>query len=205
MRLPLSLSKHHSSHGHRVQVMFPMVSTVSEVQQARALLLEEKQALETAGIDTADNLTIGIMIETPAAVLNARQLAAAVDFFSIGTNDLTQYLMAADRGNSRVAELIDPLQPPVIAAIARVAEAAQVAGIWVGVCGEIAGEPLVTPLLLGLGINELSMSAPAIGGVKAVIRTLEHAAAVELAYYLLTLPDAKAVRSALQKFAERGL
>lgn len=193
-----------AGHGHQIQVMFPMVSTVAEVQRARALLQEEKRALTTAGIATAENMAIGIMIETPAAVLNARQLAAAVDFFSIGTNDLTQYLMAADRGNSRVADLIDPLQPPVIAAIAQVAEAAHVAKIWVGVCGELAGEPLVTPLLLGLGINELSMSAPAIGAVKAVIRKIEHAAAVDLAHYLLTLPDAKAVRAALQQFVERG-
>jgi phosphoenolpyruvate-protein kinase (PTS system EI component) len=111
--------------------------------------------------------------------------------------------MAADRGNSRVADLVDPLQPPVIAAIARIAEAAQVARIWVGVCGEIAGEPLVTPLLLGLGITELSMSAPAIGAVKAVIRRIEHAAAVDFAHYLMTLPDARAVRAALQRFAEQ--
>ncbi len=190
--------------GHRVQVMFPMVSTVAEVQRARSLLMEEKQILTAAGIACADHLALGIMIETPAAVLSARQLAGVVDFFSIGTNDLTQYLMAADRSNSRVAELIDPLQPPVIAAIARVAEAAQVAGIWVGVCGEIAGEPLATPLLLGLGITELSMSAPAIGGVKAVIRRIEHAAAVDLAHYLLTMPDARAVRAALQRFAEQN-
>ncbi|MCB0122902.1 MAG: phosphoenolpyruvate--protein phosphotransferase, partial [Caldilineaceae bacterium] len=193
-----------ASAGHRVQVMFPMVSTVAEVQRARALLMAEQRDLTAAGIACADQLAIGIMIETPAAVLNARQLAGAVDFFSIGTNDLTQYLMAADRGNSRVADLIDPLQPPVIAAIARVAEAAHVAGIWIGVCGELAAEPLVTPLLVGLGIDELSMSAPAIGAVKAVIRRIEHAAAVDLAHYIQTLPDAKAVRVALQRFAERA-
>lgn len=192
-----------AGHGHQVQIMFPMVSTVAEVQQARRLLQEEQDALIAAGISVTEQLAIGIMVETPAAVLNARQLAGAVDFFSIGTNDLTQYLMAADRGNSRVAALIDPLQPPVITAIAQIVEAAHLAKIWVGVCGEIAGDPLVTPLLLGLGIDELSMNAPAIGAVKAVIRRLEQAAASDFAHYLLTLPDAKAVRIALQRFAER--
>lgn len=192
-----------AGYGHQVQVMFPMVSTAAEVQQARRLLQEEEQALTAAGIATAANLAVGIMVETPAAVLNARQLAGVVDFFSIGTNDLTQYLMAADRGNSRVAALIDPLQPPVIAALAQIAEAAQVAKIWVGVCGEIAGDPLVTPLLLGLGIAEFSMSAPAIGVVKALIRRLDHAATVDFAHYLLTMPDAKAVRTALHRFAEQ--
>ncbi|MEZ4620793.1 MAG: phosphoenolpyruvate--protein phosphotransferase [Caldilineaceae bacterium] len=145
-----------AGYGHRVQVMFPMVSTLAEVQRARALLIEEKRALTAAGIACAEQLAVGIMVETPAAVLSARQLAGAVDFFSIGTNDLTQYLMAADRGNSRVADLIDPLQPPVIAAIARVAEAAHVVGIWIGICGELASEALVTPLLVGLGIDELT-------------------------------------------------
>jgi len=193
-----------AGYGHQVQVMFPMVSTAAEVQQARRLLQEEQQALGAAGIATAEHLAVGIMVETPAAVLNARQLAGVVDFFSIGTNDLTQYLMAADRGNSRVAALIDPLQPPVIAAMAQIAAAAQMAQIWVGVCGEIAGDPLVTPLLLGLGIDELSMNAPAIGAVKALIRRLDHAATVDFAHYLLTLPDAKAVRTALQRFADQA-
>ncbi len=193
-----------AGYGRRLQVMFPMVSTVAEVAQARALLATERQSLCAAGIDCAEELAVGMMVETPAAVLNAGRLAAAVDFFSIGTNDLTQYVMAADRGNARVAHLIDALQPPVLSAIAQVVQAAHAAGIWVGLCGELAGDPLATPLLVGLGIDELSMSAPAIGAVKAAIRQIDYAAAVDLAHSLLTLPDAKAVRSALQRFAERG-
>ena len=186
-----------AGYGQRLQVMFPMVSTVAEVEQARALLAAEAQVLRAAGIDCAENLAVGIMIETPAAVLNATRLAAVVDFFSIGTNDLTQYLMAADRGNAKVAGLIDALQPAVIGAIAQVTAAAHAAGIWVGICGELAGDPLATALLVGLGIDELSMSAPAIPAVKAQIRAMSHRTAVELAQTLLALPHATAIRAAL--------
>ncbi len=186
-----------AGYGHPLQLMFPMVSTVAEVEQARALLAAEAQALKAAGIDCAEELAIGIMIETPAAVLNATRLAAVVDFFSIGTNDLTQYLMAADRGNAKVAGLIDALQPAVIAAIAQVIAVAHAAGIWVGICGELAGDPLATPLLVGLGIDELSMSAPAIPQVKAQIRAMSYRNGVELAQTLLALPHAAAIRAAL--------
>lgn len=186
-----------AGYGQRLQVMFPMVSTVAEVELARALLAAEAQALRAAGIDYAEGLAVGIMIETPAAVLNATRLAVVVDFFSIGTNDLTQYLMAADRGNAKVAGLIDALQPAVIGAIAQVVAAAHAAGIWVGICGELAGDPLATPLLVGLGIDELSMSAPAIPAVKAQLRAMSYRAAVELAQTLLALPHAAAIRTAL--------
>ena len=186
-----------AGYGHRLQVMFPMVSTVAEVEQARALLAAEAQALRAAGIDCGEQLAVGIMIETPAAVLNATRLAAVVDFFSIGTNDLTQYVMAADRGNAKVAGLIDALQPAVIAARAQVVAAAHAAGIWVGVCGDLAGDPLATPLLVGLGIDELSMSAPALPAVKAQIRAMSYRAAVELTQTLLALPHAAAIRAVL--------
>ncbi len=187
-----------AGHGHRVQVMFPMVSTVAEVRQALSLLDEARQSLADAGVKHAERLDVGIMVETPAAVLNARRLAAEVDFFSIGTNDLTQYLMAADRGNARVAGLIDALQPPVVAAIAQVIEAAHEAGIWVGLCGELAGDALATPLLVGLGIDELSMGAGSIAAVKAAIREIDVAEAQELAADVLGCVDAAAVRTLLE-------
>ena len=191
-------------HGHPVQVMFPMVSTVAEVRQALSLLDEERRALAAAGIDHAADLAVGIMVETPAAVLNARRLAAAVDFFSIGTNDLTQYLMAADRGNARVASLIDALQPPVVAAMAAVIGAAHEAGIWVGLCGELAGDVLATPLLVGLGIDELSMSAPSIARVKAAIREIDVTQARQLAEEVLACGEVEAVRGVLEAFRQHG-
>lgn len=188
---------------HRVQIMFPMVSTVAEVRQARLLLQEEQRALTAAGIDCANELAVGIMVETPAAVFNAQQLATEVDFFSIGTNDLTQYLMAADRSNANVAQLIDALQPPVIAAIAQVTEAAHAAGIWVGLCGELAADPLATPLLMGLGLDELSMSSPAIPMVKVQIRRLNQTDAIDLAEQIRTLGHVDEIRTILTTFQKR--
>ncbi len=189
-----------AGHGHRVQLMFPMVSTVAEVRRARAMLDAERQSLADATIEHATQLAVGIMVETPAAVLNAHRLAMEVDFFSIGTNDLTQYLMAADRGNTRVAGLIDALQPPVVAAMAQVIEAAHEAGIWVGLCGELAGDVLSTPLLVGLGIDELSMSAPSIAAVKAAIRGTDATQARQLADDVLACGDVAAVREMLRAF-----
>ena len=160
-----------------VKVMFPMVSTVDEVRQARAILTDVQAELRTEGVAFDEQIDVGIMIEVPAAVWSAEQLAREVDFFSIGTNDLTQYVMAADRGNARVAGLVDALQPAVLTAIQQVVTAAHNAGIWVGMCGELAGNAEATPLLVGLGLDELSMSAPAIPQVKAAIREVDVTAA----------------------------
>lgn len=155
-----------------IKVMLPMVSTIDEVRQTKVLLGEIRAELTAEGIPFDSEQALGIMIETPAAVLNADQLAAEVDFFSIGTNDLTQYVMAADRGNAQVAELVDPFQPAVLHAIRTAIDAAHNAGIWIGMCGEMAGDPAATELLVGMGLDELSMSAGAIPKVKAVIRAL---------------------------------
>lgn len=151
---------------NNIQVMFPMVATVSEFHQAKALLNECREELGIA----VPELATGIMIEVPAAVFNARALAKEVDFFSIGTNDLTQYVMAADRGNPAVAELVDYYQPAVLAAISDTCKAAKEAGIPVGMCGEMAAEPALTSLLLGLGVSKLSASSPAVPSVKASVR-----------------------------------
>ncbi|MDX1303121.1 phosphoenolpyruvate--protein phosphotransferase [Photobacterium sp.] len=160
-----------------LQVMFPMVSTPDELRQAKSLLESCYQALQHDGVSAAIP-EIGIMIEVPAAVANAKQLAKEVSFFSIGTNDLTQYVMAADRGNDAVSYLVSAAQPAVLRMIEMAAQAAHDAGITIGICGEMAGDPKLTATLIGLGIDELSMSPIRIAGVKQAVRTTQskHAA-----------------------------
>jgi phosphocarrier protein FPr len=145
---------------------------VAEVRESKALVETVKAELAAAGEPFVADMDLGIMIEVPAAVVIADQLAPEVAFFSIGTNDLTQYVMAADRGNAGVANLIDALQPAVLRMVKQTVEAGHAAGIWVGMCGELAGNPEATAILVGLGLDELSMSAPAIPAVKATIRNL---------------------------------
>lgn len=159
-------------------IMFPMVSTVEELRAAKAMVAEAELAL---GEQPRGELQVGIMVEVPAAAMMADALAQEADFFSIGSNDLTQYVMAADRGNSRVTSLYDTAQPAVLRMIGRTTAAAHAAGKWVGICGEAAGDPRLTPLWLGLGIDELSMSAPRIPAVKQVILNSNAATCRELA------------------------
>jgi phosphoenolpyruvate-protein kinase (PTS system EI component) len=137
------------------------------------------------------------MVEIPAAALRAAHFAAEVDFFSIGTNDLTQYTLAAERGNSRVAALADALQPAVLELIRQTVAAAHQRGRWVGVCGELAGDPRAIPILVGLGVDELSMNGPAIPRAKQVIRGLDYAAEGARAPAVLDLESAEEVRAAL--------
>jgi phosphocarrier protein FPr len=181
-----------------VKIMFPMVGTPGEVRQARAMLAQAMDELRATGRPFNENLEVGIMIEVPSAVAVADQLAREVSFFSIGTNDLTQYVMAADRGNPRVAGLASAFQPAVLRMVRDAAEAARGAGIWIGMCGELAGNPLATPILLGLGLNELSMSAPAIPAVKEAIRGLTMADARRIADEALAADSAEAVLSLLK-------
>jgi multiphosphoryl transfer protein len=168
-----------------VKVMFPMVATVAEWRAARDLLAE-------AGAPAS--LEAGVMIEVPAAALSAESLADEVDFFSIGTNDLTQYTMAAERGNERVAALGDALHPAVLRLVAQVTAAAEARGKPVGVCGELAGDHAAVPVLVGLGVTELSMSAPSIPAVKQAIRSLDSEAARALAQEALRRESAEEVR-----------
>jgi phosphocarrier protein FPr len=154
-------------HG-RLRVMFPMVSDVSEVLAATACLARCRAALEAEGQQTGP-IELGIMIETPAAALCAADLARHVAFFSIGTNDLTQYTMAADRTNARLARLHRADHPAVLRMIELACQGALEAGIWVGVCGEAAGDPALIPRLLSWGVTELSMSAPLIARAKRTI------------------------------------
>lgn len=180
---------------HPVRLMFPMVSTLEELRTARGHLLA---AADELGRPLPEGLQVGIMVEVPSAALLAAALAPEVDFFSIGTNDLTQYTLAADRGNERVAELQDALHPAVLRLIALACEAGAAHGRWVGVCGEVAGDALATPLLLGLGVRELSMNPPAIPAVKRAVRETELGRARELAARALALPSAAAVRELLR-------
>ena len=183
-----------------VTVMFPMVATVGEFERASELLAE---AAGSAGV-SRERIDVGIMVEVPAAALGAASFAPMVDFFSIGTNDLTQYTMAADRGNEGVAQLADPLHPAVLRLVAEVAAAARAEGKWVGVCGELAGDPLATSVLVGLGVTELSMSAPSIPAVKEAVRAVTARGARDLATRALSLASASEVRAVIQETIGHG-
>jgi len=179
-----------------LHVMFPMVATLDELRAARRLLDAETRA-GGAGV------RVGVMIEVPSAALTAERLAPEVDFFSIGTNDLTQYTLAMDRGHPRLASRADGLHPAVLRLIAMTAEAAHRHGRWVGVCGGLAAEPLAIPALIGLGVDELSVPVPAIAAVKARVARLARGACVTVALELLGMGTAGEVRTRLAAFAER--
>ena len=185
------------SPGHQLKVMFPMITTLEEVKAAKGILAEAQVELQAEGLPFDASMEVGIMVETAAAVLMADQLAAEVDFFSIGSNDLTQYVMAADRGNNRVAGLADAYQPAVLRAIQQTIAAGHKAGIWVGLCGELAGDPLATPLLVGMGLDEFSMSAPMIPAVKQRIQALTLAEAEKIVARVLGMGTAGEVRQFL--------
>ncbi|MEJ2747928.1 MAG: phosphoenolpyruvate--protein phosphotransferase, partial [Anaerolineae bacterium] len=187
-----------ASHKANIKLMFPMVGTVDELRRAKAILADCMTELKVNKVPFDENLEVGIMIEVPSAVAVADQLAVEAHFFSIGTNDLTQYVMAADRGNARVAGLADALQPAVLRMIKQTVSAAHAGGIWVGMCGEMAGNALATPLLIGLGLDELSMNAPAIPAVKTAVRRYTIAEAQEIARAILNLDTATAVQEYLQ-------
>ncbi|MFN2166899.1 MAG: phosphoenolpyruvate--protein phosphotransferase [Anaerolineae bacterium] len=190
---------------HELRIMLPMVSVVEEIQQTRMLLATAVDELRERGEPTPSSVALGVMIETPAAVTTAGELARHVDFFSIGTNDLTQYMMAADRTNARTAGLASVLQPAVIHAIHAAVDAAHAAGIEAAVCGEMAGDPLLAPLLVGLGVDELSASGAAIPQVKARLRGLAEEEVRALARQALTLTTAAEMRSLVEEFAaDRG-
>jgi phosphocarrier protein FPr len=172
-----------------LRIMFPMVADLSEWRAARALVEEVRAELNAPAVE------LGIMIEVPSAALMADAFAPEVDFFSVGTNDLTQYTLAMDRMHPALAGKSDGLHPAVLRLIAQTVEAAHAAGKWVGVCGELGADPRAVPILLGIGVDELSVSVPAVAAVKAQVRALTLAEAEALAQRALACGTAVEVRA----------
>ena len=183
---------------HPLRLMFPMVSTLDEVRQVMALLEQARRDVEPSAAD-GTGMPVGIMIEVPAAAVGADVLAAEVDFFSLGTNDLTQYLFAADRTNPELAPLADSLHPALLRMIDLVVKAAHRRHRWVGVCGEMASDLWAVPLLVGLGIDELSVHPPAVAQVKALVRSLDAAECGRAARAALKLESGAAVRRLIER------
>ena len=186
-----------------IKIMFPMITTLSELDQALELLEESKQSLRQEGKPFDAGMKVGVMIETPGAVMIADTLASKVSFFSIGTNDLIQYSLAVDRTNDKIAHLYNPSHPGIIRSIRQVIVAAHKAGIHVGICGEMAGEPDFVPLLLGLGVDELSASAPLIPQVKYLIRRLKIEESRALAEQALTMQYSHEILEASRALMQR--
>lgn len=164
-----------------VKIMYPMISNAREVIQANALLDEAKAELARDNVPFRKDIEVGVMIETPAAALTASVIAENVSFFSLGTNDLVQYTLAVDRVNERVAYLYEPTHPAVLTLIKAAVDAGHSKGVWVGICGEMAADPLMTPLLIGLGVDEMSVAPAAVPVVKDVVRNIELSRAKTLA------------------------
>ncbi|MFA6444208.1 MAG: putative PEP-binding protein, partial [Sterolibacterium sp.] len=178
-----------------LHIMFPMIATLDELRAAKRILAEEQQA-------TGLSAKVGVMIEVPSAAVMADLLAPEVDFFSIGTNDLTQYTLAMDRGHPKLAAQADGLHPAVLKLIAMTVAGAHRHGKWVGVCGGIAGDAMAIPVLIGLGVDELSVAVPAIPAVKALVNRLSSVDCRALADEVLQMATATEVRERLAAFAE---
>jgi phosphotransferase system enzyme I (PtsI) len=187
-----------SVHGP-LQVMFPFVSGRGDLAQALGLLAEARDSLRQAGVAAAERVPVGLNLEVPSAALTADLLAPHVDFFSVGTNDLVQYLLAADREDPRVAAHYQPLHPAVLRVLAGIVQAAEAHGVPVSVCGEMAADPLQALVLLGLGVRELSMSAGAIPRVKAAVRAVSEAEVRDLARGCLGLSTAEEVEACARR------
>jgi multiphosphoryl transfer protein len=176
--------------GNKLRMMFPMIATLDEIRSVKGLVEEER-----ARLGTVDPVELGIMVEVPSAAVLARQFAREVDFFSIGTNDLTQYTLAMDRGHPKLAAKADAMNPAVLRLIAQTVEGAKAEGKWVGVCGGLASDPQAVAILVGLGVTELSVSVPSIPAVKAEVRANSLASCQSLAEHALTQDSATAVRA----------
>lgn len=182
-----------SSFGN-LKIMFPMVATLEEFREAKHLLLEEKTSILEQGFVVSDNIEIGIMVEIPSTAVLADQFAQEVDFFSIGTNDLIQYTMAADRMNERVSYLYQPYNPAILRLVKMVIDAAHAQGKWVGMCGEMAGDAIAIPLLIGLGLDEFSMSVPSMLKARSQINQLKQSEMKKLVERALNMQSSEQVR-----------
>ena len=190
-----------SSYGN-LKIMFPMIATLNEFRAAKALLEEEKANLTSEGVKVAKKIELGIMVEIPSTAVLADQFAKEVDFFSIGTNDLIQYTMAADRMNERVSYLYQPYNPSILRLVKMVIDAAHKEGKWAGMCGEMAGDETAIPLLLGLGLDEFSMSATSILKARSQILNLSKAEMEELAEKALQMSTTEEVMEAVKAAAK---
>lgn len=184
-----------------VKVMFPMISGLGELRVAKELLAECREELRKEGKAFDEKMEVGMMIEVPSAALIADLLAKEVDFFSLGTNDLVQYTVAADRTNEQIAHLYEPTHPAVLRLIKQTVEAAHAQGIWVGVCGEMGGDIVLTPILLGLGVDELSCGAAVLPRVKHAVRSLDMTACDELVADALRQDTGTAILSRAEEVA----
>jgi phosphotransferase system enzyme I (PtsI) len=180
-----------------VRIMFPMVSTVQEIRRAREMVSLAKKELDARALPYDPDIKIGIMVEVPAAAVLAEQMAAEADFLSIGTNDLIQYLLAVDRDNAAVARLYQQFNPAVLRTIRHIIDAGHKKGIWVGMCGEMAGDPLATVLLIGLGIDELSVIPSVLPEIKKIILSIKYKEAKRVADKVLTMSTDQEIRDHL--------
>ena len=187
-----------SIHGN-LKVMFPMIATLNEFREAKAMLEEEKAKLVDEGIQVAEHIELGIMVEIPSTAVLADQFAKEVDFFSIGTNDLIQYTMAADRMNQQVSYLYQPYNPSILRLVKMVIDAAHKEGKWAGMCGEMAGDETAIPILVGLGLDEFSMSASSILKARSLIRQLDKNEMEKLAASVLEMSTTEEVVDAVNK------
>ncbi|MBF6559634.1 MAG: phosphoenolpyruvate--protein phosphotransferase [Candidatus Binataceae bacterium] len=191
---------------HDVRILFPMISSIEELRRARELLAEAQAELYKEGLEHNPDIPVGIMVEVPAAVWLAPRLMREVDFFSIGTNDLIQYLLAADRNNPKVAHLYEPLHPAVLSAIAEVVNVARGAGKEVCICGEMASDPMATLLLLGMGLDQLSLSPVFIPVVRKLVRDSDYQTARHLAHAVLQMVSVQDIKGYLiERYRELGL
>jgi phosphotransferase system enzyme I (PtsI) len=183
-----------------VRIMLPLVVSVDEVREARSLLAEAARELEERGVAHRADIPLGVMIETPAAVITADSFAKEVAFFSIGTNDLVQYTLAVDRGNARLATRFTPLHPAVLRLIQRTVEVARANGLDVSVCGEMASEPLMAFALIGLGLRTLSVAPRAVARVKQIVRGVHASVAAAAAKVALDAGTAQAAEKILRSY-----
>lgn len=192
-----------ASHYGPLRIMLPMLISVEEAERAKGILEKAKAELRGKGIPFDEHIPVGMMIETPAAILCGEDFAEIMDFFSIGTNDLTQYILAVDRGNREISELYNSFHPAVLRAIAGIIETGHKAGIEVGMCGEFAGNPQATMLLLGLGLDEFSMSAADTPRIKDMLRHADFAQAQKAAREILSLKRTSEIESALKQYCQK--